>query len=124
MNTKTRELLIEEINSRLEYMSSEECNAKDYATYADAVGKLIDRVNEMDKFELNHGVELDKFNEQKMANKTNRIFKCAELAIPVASCVVACIHRDKIAKALLRFEEAGTLTSTVSKGFFSGLFRK
>ena len=124
MNEETRQLLIDEINYRLEYMGSEECSVKDYATYADAVGKLMDRVNEMDKFALSHQTELEKFEEQKMVNKTNRTFKYAELAIPIASCVVACIHRDKIAKALLRFEETGTLTSSVAKGFFGGLFRK
>ena len=58
------------------------------------------------------------------SEKKNLFIECVKIAVPVATTVLITLNDNKLGNKLLKFEETGTLTTTIGRNFFSSIGRK
>ena len=58
------------------------------------------------------------------SEKKNLLIEGVKIAIPVATTVLLLFNDNKLGNKLLKFEETGTLTTTIGRNFFSSIGRK
>ena len=58
------------------------------------------------------------------SEKKNLFIEGVKIAIPVATTVLLLFNDNKLGNKLLKFEETGTLTTTMGRNFFSSIGRK
>ena len=56
--------------------------------------------------------------------KKNLFIEGVKIAVPVATTVLLLLNDNKLGNKLLKFEETGTLTTTIGRNFFSSIGRK
>ena len=126
MNVKT--LLEEEIQGEFEGLNELEVGSKEYQTTVDGLTKLIDRAIEIEKMEsesdekvenrvFDNDLKLKQLDEEK---KDRLIKNCISVAGIVIPSVITIWGTFKTFK----FEEEGTITTTMGRGFINRLFPK
>ena len=126
MNVKT--LLEEEIQGEFEGLNELEVGSKEYQTTVDGLTKLIDRAIEIEKMEsesdekvenrvFDNDLKLKQLDEEK---KDRLIKNCINVAGIVIPSVITIWGTFKTFK----FEEEGTITTTMGRGFINRLFPK
>ena len=58
------------------------------------------------------------------SEKKNLFIEGVKIAVPVATTVLLLFNDNKLGNKLLKFEETGTLTTTIGRNFFSSIGRK
>ena len=58
------------------------------------------------------------------SEKKNLFIEGVKIAVPVATTVLLLLNDNKLGDKLLKFEETGTLTTTIGRNFFSSIGRK
>ena len=58
------------------------------------------------------------------SEKKNLFIEGVKIAVPVATTVFMLLNDNKLGNKLLKFEETGTLTTTIGRNFFSSIGRK
>ena len=58
------------------------------------------------------------------SEKKNLFIEGVKIAVPVATTVLLLLNDNKLGNKLLKFEETGTLTTTMGRNFFSSIGRK
>ena len=58
------------------------------------------------------------------SEKKNLFIEGVKIAVPVATTVLLLLNDNKLGDKLLKFEETGTLTTTMGRNFFSSIGRK
>ena len=58
------------------------------------------------------------------SEKKNLFIEGVKIAVPVATTVLLLFNDNKLGDKLLKFEETGTLTTTIGRNFFSSIGRK
>ena len=58
------------------------------------------------------------------SEKKNLFIEGVKIAVPVATTVLLLLNDNKLGNKLLKFEETGTLTTTIGRNFFSSIGRK
>ena len=121
-------LLREEIQNEIEILKTMELGTEAYKVTVDGVAKLIDKVVEMDKIDMereelmvNKDVEMSiKREEIEMERKDRRVkngIAIAGVVLPVAVTVWGTFKSFK-------FEEEGTITTIMGRGFVNKLLPK
>lgn len=126
MNVKT--LLEEEIQGEFEGLNELEVGSKEYQTTVDGLTKLIDRAIEIEKMEsesdekvenrvFDNDLKLKQLDEEKKDRLIKNCISVAGIVIPSAITIWGTFKTFK-------FEEEGTITTTMGRGFINRLFPK
>lgn len=121
-------LLNEEIQQKIEKMGELEVGTEEYKLAADSVSKLMEKAIEIDKLEIEaydreraREDENDFRERQLKEDKKDRLVKNiltgAGIAIPVMVTIWGTL-------ASFKFEETGTVTTIVGRGFLNKLLPK
>lgn len=126
MNMDT--LLREEVQNELKELGKIELGTEKYKTAVDGVTKLIDRVNEIDKLNIEHDErfkqnarEYDLKLQQLEDERKDRVVKNA---LAVAGIAIPSIITIWGTLKSLKFEETGTVTTIMGRGFINKLLPK
>lgn len=121
-------LLREELEQEIAELGKMEFGSDDYKATVDGVSKLMDKLNDSRKIELeaedkalNREIETDLKVEQMKVDKKQRIFQniaeVGKIIIPVAVTIWGTI-------TTLEFEKTGTVTTIPGRNFVNDLFKK
>lgn len=111
------ELLEDDLVSEMEKLRKTQYDAKEYGTVADTVVKLMDRKIEMEKVKNEQ-----LFREQQLADeKKDRLIKNLLSAAGIVLPIAVTIWGTKVS---LKFEETGTFTTIMGRGFINKLLPK
>ena len=121
-------LLRDEIQNEFEDLRKMELGTEAYKTTVDGLTKLIDRATELDKIEaeareriFNRDVDMEFRQKQANDDKKDRIAKNIIAVFSVAAPLALTVwgtHKT------FKFEEEGTITTTMGRGFINRLFPK
>lgn len=118
-------LLSDEISSELEELSKMQIGSDEYKAAVDGITKLVDRAvevekinNELENKEIDRDIDRDLRQQQLEDDRKDRRAKnyiaVAGIVIPVAVTIWGTIKS-------LKFEEEGTVTTIVGRGFINKL---
>lgn len=126
MNMDT--LLREEVQNELKELGKMQPGTEQYKTTVDGLTKLIDRVNEIDKLNIEHDErfkqnarEYDLKLQQLEDERKDRVVKNA---LAVAGIAIPSIITIWGTLKSLKFEETGTVTTIMGRGFINKLLPK
>ena len=114
---KINELLEEDLVSEMEKLRTTPYDAKEYGTVADTVVKLMDRKIEMDKAESEQLFRKQQLEDEKKDRLIKNIIGAAGVVLPLAVTIWG-------TKVSLKFEEEGTFTTIMGRGFINKLLPK
>lgn len=121
-------LLRDEIQNEFEDLKQMELGSETYKTTVDGLTKLVDRAIEMEKMESelqeridNRETDNDLKLKQMKDEKTNRF---VTNAIAIAGIVIPSILTVWGTMKTLKFEEEGTVTTIMGRGFINKLLPK
>ena len=131
MNETIKEQLDTEISTELDVLKSIDVESETYKTTVDCVSKLIDKRNEMEKIdlekkklELSEQLELNKACKESELNEYNKKDQLIKHAISIGSIVIPVFVTVWGTYKTLRFEETGTVTTIMGRGFINKLIPK
>lgn len=126
MSIKT--LLEVEIEEQLTGLASMERGSDEHKTAVDNVAKLMDRAIELEKLET---ASMEKEKDRAIENylkqeqvKDERLDRIVKNCISVAGIVLPIALTVWGTKTSLKFEEDGTITTTIGRGFINKLLPK
>lgn len=139
-------LLHDEIESELQTLGELDAGSNEYKTVVDGLTKLLDKAIEMDKFniareekleerEFEKEQKLKQMEEERLDREFERNHKIKQMeeekkdrliknGITVGGIVLPVIVTIWGTLKSLKFEETGTVTTLVGRGFINNLFRK
>ena len=131
MTDEIKTKLSEEIKSDLDALKEIELDSENYKAAVDCVSKLIDKQNEIDKIELekvkqelSERKELDRMFKESELNEYNKKDQIIKHAISIGSIVIPVLVTIWGTYKTLRFEETGTVTTIMGRGFINKLIPK
>ena len=129
--TEIKELLDTEIRSEIEFLSSVDIGTDTYKSTVEGITKLMDRRNEMDKIDLeetkqriSEETESKKDAKEKELNEYNKRDQLIKHAISIGSIVIPVLLTVWGTYKTLKFEETGTVTTIMGRGFVNKLIPK
>ena len=111
------ELLDEDLASEMEKLRTTPYDAKEYVAVADTVTKLMDRKIEMDKVKSEQLFREKQLQDEKKDRLIKNIISVAGVVLPLAVTIWG-------TKVSLKFEEEGTFTTIMGRGFVNKLLPK
>lgn len=111
------ELLEEDLVSEMEKLRKTPYDHKDYGAVSDTVVKLLDRKIEMDKVKSEQLVKQQQLEDEKKDRLVKNVLTAAGIVLPL----VVTIWGTKVS---LKFEEEGTFTTIMGRGFVNKLLPK
>ena len=132
MNAKvTKDLLVKEVNCKLEELEYLEPTSEEYKAAVEALTKLTDRILEFEKIELEelridvtdenekNKLELEQIAEEnnRKDNKIKNVLSALGIAIPAGLTIWGTFKS-------IKFEETGTITTMAGRNFINRLFKK
>ena len=131
MKKEIKDKLNEEISSELERLSSMEIGTDQYKNAVESISKLIDKQNEIDKVdlerakqELSEYVETKKFEKQKELDEFNKKDQLIKNVISIGAIIIPVFVTVWGTYKTLKFEETGTVTTIMGRGFINKLIPK
>ena len=121
-------LLEVEIEDQFEYLSKVEFGSEQYKAGVDGLTKLIDRSMEINKIEyeaeeerknreIDNEFKRKQMNEDKKSRWIQNVISAASIILPIAAAVWG-------TKASFKFEETGTITTVMGRGWINKLLPK
>ena len=128
MNEIIKDLLEKEIERELNELDSIAVGSDEYKSTVEGVSKLIDRRNEMDKFDLeekkhylSERIETNKISREKTLNAHNEKNQLIQNLITVGGILIPVFVTVWGTYKTLKFEETGTVTTIMGRGFINKL---
>ena len=126
MSVKT--LMELELEERFNALSEEEKGSDKYKTVTECAAKLMDRAIELEKLEnerqeremdrkFEHDLKLKQFNDEKKDRIVRNCIAGAGVVFPILLAIWG-------TKTSLKFEETGTITTAIGRGFIQKLLPK
>jgi hypothetical protein len=117
-------LMGDEISSEFEKLSKMDAGTEPYVKTVDGLTKLMDRAIEMEKleFEKKNRQEDDKFKESQI--KEERKDRMIKNCIAAAGIVIPSVITVWGTLKSLKFEQEGTVTTIMGRGFINKLLPK
>lgn len=115
MNMKT--LLDVEIEDKINELANMDAGSKEYAAVADSLAKLMDRRIEIEKIEVSEAQHEQQIKEDRKARLIKNLIDIGAIVLPLAVTVWG-------AKASFKFEEEGTITTSIGRKFMDKLIKK
>ena len=121
-------LLEVEIEDQFEHLSKVEFGSEQYKAGVDGLTKLLDRSIEMNKIEyeadeVRKNREIDNQFKQKQMDDEKKS-RWVQHAISAASIILPIVAAVWGTKASFKFEETGTITTVMGRGWINKLFPK
>lgn len=121
-------LLNEEIKNEFEGLKKIEIGSEKYETTVNGLTKLVDKAIEMEKFEMEHDEKIasreaeqnlkqQQLNDEKKDRIVKNSISIAGIVIPVGVTIWGTLKSFK-------FEEEGTITTIMGRGFINKLLPK
>lgn len=117
-------LLQEELESEIRNLEDLEMGSEDYTKSVDGLVKLMDRAIELEKFEADKAKEESSFDlkveqleHEKKDSKIRNYLTAAGIVVPSAITIWGVLKSFK-------FEETGTVTTAIGRGFINKLLPK
>ena len=121
-------LLNEEIKAEIDFLSKSQIGTDEYKTTVDGLTKLVDRAIELDRINVEHEEKLKEMNfdhemkleqakEEKKDRKVKNGIAIAGIVLPLGVTIWGTLKS-------LKFEETGTLTTIMGRGFINKLLKK
>lgn len=131
-NITIKDQLEEEISNELDQLSTSiEVGSDEHKTKVDTVTKLIDRLNEMDKIDLEYRklrvseeAEKNRIQREKTLNEHNEKDQLFKNLISIGSILIPVFVTVWGTYKTLKFEETGTVTTIMGRGFINKLIPK
>ena len=131
MSEIIKEQLDKEISSELDVLDGLEVESETYKITVDCVSKLIDKLNDMEKIdlekrkqELNEQIEQNKNCKEKELNEYNKKDRLISHAISIGSIVIPIFVTIWGTYKTFEFEKTGTVTTIMGRGFINKLIPK
>lgn len=111
------QLLHGEIVSELETLKGMEVGTDQYKTAVDGLTKLADRAIELEKIHVDEDLKTKAMDEEKKDRLIKNVLTALGIVIPTAVTIWGtCVS--------IKFEETGTFTTTMGRGFIQKLLPK
>lgn len=131
MTDEIKEKLSAEIESELDILKETSIDSDSYKTAVEGISKLIDKQNEIDKIELefakhrlNEQKELDRQFKEKELDEYNKKNQLITHAISIGAIIIPVFVTVWGTYKTLKFEETGTVTTIMGRGFINKLIPK
>lgn len=131
MNNDIKDLLDKEIQRELDDLDEVQVGSEEYKSTVEGISKLIDRRNEMDKIDLeerkyylSERIETNRINREKSLNEHNEKDRLIQNLISVGSILIPVFVTVWGTYKTLKFEETGTVTTIMGRGFINKLLPK
>lgn len=126
MSIKT--LLDAEIQDEFSQLAKMEVGTEEYKTTVDGLTKLVDRAVELKKFEAEHDEKVEtresEYNLKLQQMREDRKDRIAKNCIAVGTTLLGVGVTIWGARATFKFEEEGTISTTIGRGFINKLIPK
>lgn len=111
----------EEDRKEREEIREDELKYKEQVRQEEAYERARNREEDREERKINR----EEDNAFKIeSEKKNLFIEGVKIAVPVATTVLLLLNDNKLGDKLLKFEETGTLTTTIGRNFFSSIGRK
>ena len=111
----------EEDRKEREEIREDELKYKEQVRHEEADERARNREEDREERKINR----EEDNAFKIeSEKKNLFIEGVKIAVPVATTVLLLLNDNKLGNKLLKFEETGTLTTTIGRNFFSSIGRK
>lgn len=127
MNINTETLLFKEIDDELNELSKMEIGTDKYKATADVIAKLTDRAIELKKMDIEIAEKVENRKQDQLKIKQiedEKIDRIVRNAISIAGIVVPVVVTVWGTIVTLKFEETGTVTTIMGRGFVNKLLPK
>lgn len=131
MTKEIKDKLDAEILSELNILKDSNMDSDSYKTGVECLAKLIDKRNEIDKIELeiskhrlSEEKEADALLKEKEQNEYNRKNQLITHIISIGSIIIPVFVTIWGTYKTLKFEETGTVTTIMGRGFINKLLPK
>ncbi len=114
---KAQTLLENELARGIETLSEMEVGTEDYNSAVDGLTKLADRAIEMEKIKADTSEKLEKRQDEKKDRLIQNCIAAAGIVVPTVVTVWGTIKT-------LKFEQEGTVTTIMGRGFINKLIPK
>lgn len=123
-----RELLDEEIQVEFEKLSKLEVGSESYKAAVDGLTKLVDRAVEIDKTEMENATKIEAQNIENdlkaLQIKEDNLDRWVRNGIAIAGIIVPSVLTVWGTLKSFKFEETGTVTTILGRGFINKLLPK
>lgn len=123
-----RELLDEEIQVEFEKLSKLEVGSESYKAAVDGLTKLVDRAVEIDKTEMENATKIEAQNIENdlkaLQIKEDNRDRWVRNGIAIAGIIVPSVLTVWGTLKSFKFEETGTVTTILGRGFINKLLPK
>lgn len=123
-----RELLDEEIQVEFEKLSKLEVGSESYKAAVDGLAKLVDRAVEIDKTEMENATKIEAQNIENdlkaLQIKEDNLDRWVRNGIAIAGIVIPSVITVWGTLKSFKFEETGTVTTILGRGFINKLLPK
>ena len=123
-----RELLDEEIQVEFEKLSKLEVGSESYKATVDGLTKLVDRAVEIDKTEMENATKIEAQNIENdlkaLQIKEDNLDRWVRNGIAIAGIIVPSVLTVWGTLKSFKFEETGTVTTILGRGFINKLLPK
>ena len=123
-----RELLDEEIQVEFEKLSKLEVGSESYKATVDGLTKLVDRAVEIDKTEMENATKIEAQNIESdlkaLQVKEDNRDRWVRNGIAIAGIIVPSVLTVWGTLKSFKFEETGTVTTILGRGFINKLLPK
>lgn len=123
-----RELLDEEIQVEFEKLSKLEVGSESYKATVDGLAKLVDRAVEIDKTEMENATKIEAQNIENdlkaLQIKEDNRDRWVRNGIAIAGIIVPSVLTVWGTLKSFKFEETGTVTTILGRGFINKLLPK
>lgn len=131
MNNDIKDLLDAEIQRELDNLDNVQVGTEEYKSTVEGVSKLIDRLNEMNKHDLeiekhhlSERIESNRISRERKLNEHNEKNQLVQNLITVGSILIPVFVTVWGTYKTLKFEETGTVTTIMGRGFINKLLPK
>lgn len=131
MTDDIKEKLSDVIDSELDALADIEIGSDSYKATVEGISKLIDKQNEIDKIDLEKAKhklselkESDRMMKENELNEYNKKDQLIKHAISIGGILVPVLVTVWGTYKTLKFEETGTVTTIMGRGFVNKLIPK
>lgn len=103
-----------EIEEKFDKLNKLDVSSKEYSAAVDSMAKLMDRAIEIEKLEMSETQNEKQMQEDRKSRLTKNCIDIGSIVLPLAVTIWG-------AKASFKFEETGTVTTSVGRKFMDKL---
>ena len=110
-------VILEDINELRDKLEDMEPGSKEYEATAKRLDALMDKAIKMGEFNIEQNIKLQQMDEDRKDKLVKNILAAAGIVLPVGATIWGTLKS-------LKFEETGTVTTIMGRGFINKLLPK